>query len=605
MATDRPSFPLADARQKSVPEALRQLYGFMSPRHRAQFYRLLGLMLLSALAELATIGAVVPFLSLLAGQQGLERVPWLAGLFDLLGAESQSRRIVAATLLFVAAALAASALRLQLAWSTQRFVLGLGHEMAVEIQRRTLLQPYSFHVGGNSSQIIAALENVQFFVTGVVLPLMQATTEIVLGLFILAAMVQVDPFAAAASTILFGLLYAAVSLLTRRRLTENSSILRFAYGERVQIIQESLGGIRDVLIDHCQGVFVEEFRRIDRRFTAARAKTIFISTAPRFVIEAVGMVIIAALAVVLSDREGGLMGALPIIGAMALGAQRLLPLMQQLYQAWANLAGHRSLVTQVLVLLHLDVEESPAGGEEEVRPLGFRDRVRIEQVSFTYPGRSRPAVADVTLDIPRGSRLALVGRTGSGKSTLADLVMGLLEPDEGRITIDGVVLGRDTRLAWQRCIAHVPQSIFLSDASIARNIAFGTRAADIDMERVIRAAEIAQLDGFVSTVPEGYETRAGERGVRLSGGQRQRLGIARAVYKQAPLLVLDEATNALDPETEASLMHALDQLGDEGRTIIVIAHSGRLIESCDMVARLERGRLVEVGGPPMPVPVSR
>lgn len=576
---------------------LRQLYGFMSTARRRKFFALLGLMLVGAVAELAMIGAVVPFLSLLAGAfdagGGQPHFRWVADLFELLGAHGRDHHLIAASILFMAAALVAGALRLQLAWSTQNFVLGLGHELAVEIQRRTLAQPYAYHVSRNSSEIIASLEKVQVLVFVVLLQLMQAVTAAFIALFIVAALVRIDPFTAAVAGVAFGALYGLVSAFTRGRLARNSAITGAAYQQRVQLIQESLGGIRDVIIDDSAPVYLDEFRRIDLRFTRARATTAFIAAAPRFVIEAAGMVVIAALALVISGREGSLSQALPILGALALGAQRLLPLLQQLYNSWASFAGNRAVAGQVLDLLALPVEESST--PDPGKSLGLHERIVFKQVSFTYPGRQRPALEEVSLTIARGSRVALVGHTGSGKSTLADLLMGLLDPTSGEITIDGVPLNLATRRAWQRSIAHVPQAIFLADASIARNIAFGIPPGQIDMQRVARAAATAQLEAYIASLPEGYETSVGERGVRLSGGQLQRLGIARAIYKDAPVLVLDEATSALDHDTEAAVMGALDQLGGEGRTIVIIAHRTSTVAGCDLIARLDSGRVVEVG----------
>ena len=584
---------MTDPHARGLAADLRQLYDFMSPARRHKFLAVLALMLLGAVAELVAIGAIVPFLSLLAGA-GQLNLRWLTGLFEAVGAHGRDQQLIAASILFMGAALAAGTVRLQLAWSTQNFVLGLGHELAVEIQRRTLAQPYSFHISRNSSEIIASLEKVQVLVSTVLLQLMQAVTAAVIAAFIIAALVRIEPFTAAVAALAFGTLYGLVSAFTRKRLARNSAITSSAFQQRVQLIQESLGGIRDVIIDDLADVYLDEFRKIDLRFTQARATTAFIAAAPRFVIEAAGMVVIAALALVISGREGSLAQALPILGAVALGAQRLLPLLQQLYNSWAQLAGNRAVAFQVLDLLALPVQEpSPPPGPAEA--FGLKDRIAFDQVSFTYPGRHQPALEEVSLTIASGSRVALVGPTGSGKSTLADLLMGLIEPTAGEITIDGVPLDRTTRRAWQRGIAHVPQAIFLADASIARNIAFGVPPAEIDMARVAHAAATAQLEEFIASLADGYETSVGERGVRLSGGQRQRLGIARAIYKGAPVLVLDEATSALDHDTEVAVMQALDQLGGEGRTIIIIAHRTSTVAGCDLIARLDRGRIIEAG----------
>ena len=583
---------MTDPRGRGLAADLLRLYRFMPPARRRSLFIVLALMLLGAVAELAAIASVVPFLSLLAGDGGRPQFAWLGGLFEALGADNRGQQLVAASLLFMAAAIFAGAVRLQLAWSTQNFVLGLGHELAVEIQRRTLAQPYAYHVSRNSSEIIASLEKVQILTYGVLLQLMRAVTAGFIALFIVAALVRIDPFTAAIAALAFGAIYALVTLLTRKRLAANSAALGSAYERRVRIIQESLGGIRDVIIDDSQAAYLDEFRKTDLRLTQARAMTAFIGTAPRFVIEAAGMVIIAALALAISGRQGGLAPALPILGAVALGALRLLPLIQQLYSAWANFAGSRSIAGQVLDLLALPVNEQAPGDRQ---PLGLQHQISFDQVGFSYPGRNIPALEDVQLTVERGSRVALVGPTGSGKSTLADLLMGLLEPTAGEISVDGVPLTRANRRSWQRGIAHVPQSIFLADASIAHNIAFGVPESQVDMERVARAATAAQLGEWIASLPDGFETSVGERGVRLSGGQRQRLGIARAIYKDAPVLVLDEATSALDHDTEQAVMRALDQLGGEGRTVVIIAHRQSTVEHCDLVARLENGRIVEVG----------
>jgi ATP-binding cassette subfamily B protein len=576
--------------------SLRQIYRFISHERRRYFKFVVLLMVLGSFAELATIGAVLPFLALLADPSRLDYLPFLAGLFSAVGAVSGQERLAAATALFVGIALLAGLIRLQLAWASQSFVFKLGHELSVEIQKRILFQPYSFHISWNSSSLISSLEKVQMLVFQMLLPLMQALTAVLMSAFIVVALIYVDPSTAIAAAVAFTAIYLGISAATRRRLERNSRIVGPAYDERVKIIQESLGGIRDVIIDSSQSIYLETFRSIDLRLNEARINTAFIGAAPRFVIEGLGMVLIAVFAILISEREGGLAPALPILGALALGAQRLLPLLQQVYNGWTIAAGNSSTIIDVLGLLRLPLPdaESYAPASE---PLPLDDRIRVEQVSFTYgAGRAR-ALENVTFDIPRGSTVALIGTTGSGKSTLADLIMGLLEPTRGRISIDGVAINRTTRQRWWRSIAHVPQAIFLADSSIARNIAFFRGPTEpVDMDRIVSAAKTAQLHEFVETLPDGYDTFVGERGIRLSGGQRQRLGLARAIYKQAPVLILDEATSALDDATEAAVMKSVEALGGrDGRTIIIIAHRLSTVARCDMIARLEQGRLVALG----------
>lgn len=578
--------------QLGLRAGLRQLYDVMPAARRAKFYLVLALMLAGAVAELFAIGAIVPFLAILADQRLAEQLPWLADAFESIGATTRQDQLFAATTLFMGAALLAGGLRLWLAWASHSFVLMFGHDLSVEIERRILLQPYSYHIIHSSSEVLAALQKVEMLVYAVLLQLMQAATALVISIFIIALLVELEPVIAATAALVIGTAYLAVTLVTRRRLGRNSKIVGRAYQQRIQTIQESAGGIRDIILDSSQELFVDAFREIDLRFTIARVQTTFMASAPRFIIEALGIIIIAALALWVSGREGGIAAALPFLGALALGAQRLLPLVQQLYHGWSLVAGNQTLLADVLGLLNLPVPERP---EADPEPLVFRDSIRFEDVSFTYGSRLEPALVDIQLTIPRGSRIAIIGKTGSGKSTLADLLMGLLEPTHGQVTVDGVTLTGETRRAWQRSIAHVPQSIFLADTSIARNIAFGVAEPEVELDRVVAAAATAQLDEFITSLPEGYDTMVGERGVRLSGGQRQRLGIARAIYKQVPVLILDEATSALDDETEAAVLATIGNLQRQGRTIVIIAHRLSAVERADTIVRIDKGRVAQCG----------
>lgn len=572
---------------------LRELYDGMSSLRRRQFYLVLALMIVGAFAEIATIGAVLPFLSLLADPSRMEHFPLVTAGFAAVGAETTHQRLTAALALFIILAILGAAVRLQLLASTQKFVFGTGHDLAVEIHRRLLSQPYTYHINHNTSGLVASLEKVGVVVFSILQQAMLSGTSAFIAVVIIGGLIYIDPFTAITAAAAIAIIYLLVTAVGRNALARNSDIVGSSYDDRIKIFQESLGGIRDVIIDSSQAVYVDAFRTVDERFNVARAKTSFIGSAPRFVIEAFGMVLIAVLAEIISGSDGGFARALPVLGALALGAQRLLPLLQQVWVGWSTAAGNRSVLAQVLELLRLPQDTQASA--EQAPPLPLRRTISVRNVSFRYPNRRSSAIEKVSFDINAGQTLALIGRTGSGKSTLADLLMGLIEPSQGSILIDGAPLNPQNRRNWQRSIAHVPQSIFLADTSIARNIALGVPADHVDMQRVEEASRKAQLHDFVTGLAQGYETFVGERGIRLSGGQRQRLGVARAIYKEAPVLVLDEATSALDDATEAAVMQALDTLGEEGRTIIMIAHRLSTIARADQVVRLEEGQLAEIG----------
>jgi len=360
----------------------------------------------------------------------------------------------------------------------------------------------------------------------------------------------------------------------------------------MQTMQEGLGGIRDILLEQSQEVFESKYRCVDYEYRNAQVANNFIALAPRFLVEATGILLLALLTLYFSAKPGGVIAAIPVLGAMAVGAQRLLPLLQQAYTAWSAFTGNRQVLIDVVELMRTPIVTS-ASRDRSHPPVAFRESIAFDRVSFRYDNRGY-ALRDIDLVIPKGARVGLVGETGSGKSTMLDILMGLLDPTSGAVRIDGQVLDDRNRANWQAQIAHVPQAIYLADSSIAVNIAFGESDDALDRARVGDAARRAHLHDFICSLPEGYETAVGERGVRLSGGQRQRIGIARALYKQASVLVLDEATSALDSRVEAGVMRSIFAL-ERDLTLLMIAHRTTTLAGCDRIVRLEAGRIVEIG----------
>ena len=561
------------------------LAGALSPQTRRRLATLIALMMASGVSELLSIGAVVPFISLLAGGEPsrglLALLPWLPG--------GETNRLPILTMMFVMAVIASAALRLWLQYATQQMVMTAGHELTVEIQRRTLLQPYAYHVRQHSAALIAALEKVQAVTFRLLLPLAQATAALFIGLFIVSALIVVETFAAAAVGVVLVAAYALTARLTRERLARASSEISAAYDERIRLVQDSVGAVRDIILDSSQPAYLAAFRDADARFARARASIAVAGTAPRFIVEGAAMLLIAAASIILAQRPGGLLVALPALAALALGGQRLLPLVQTLHFGWAAITGNRAILREVAALLRLPVDNR---SEREPPPLPFTRAIEIDRLCFSYDQAERCAIGGVNATIGRGEMVALIGRTGSGKTTFADLIMGLLTPSSGTIRVDGRTIDAANCRAWQRNIAHVPQSIFLTDSSIAANITLAPPGASVDAERLAGAIRDAQLVKFIASLPLGIATKVGERGIRLSGGQRQRLGLARALYKGASLLVVDEGTNALDDETEAAVLASLVSLHREGCTILIIAHRASTIAGATRVIRLEDGRLV-------------
>ena len=385
----------------------------------------------------------------------------------------------------------------------------------------------------------------------------------------------------------------------RRQLRSNGLKIAEASRHQLKALQEGLGAIRDVLLDGSQPTHLKIYKEADRPQRQLQAKNSFITAFPRYALEAIGMVAIALLGGLLVSQRGSGPSVIQLLGAMALGAQRLLPALQQIYSGWAALKGYNAAIESVLEMLHQPLQLQVS----VTKHLPLRQGIRFDRVYFSYGLKQPDVLKGVDLEILRGERIGLIGSTGSGKSTMVDLLMGLLIPASGRILVDGADLNDvdypERLLSWRASIAHVPQSIFLTDRSIAENIAFGVPRQQIDLARVKHAAVQAQVATFIESSSEGYESFVGERGIRLSGGQRQRIGIARALYKQARVLVFDEATSALDNETEEAVMNAIEGFSRD-LTVVLVAHRLTTVERCDRVIRLSQGKIV-ANGPPQQV----
>lgn len=531
----------------------------------------------------------MPFIGIITQPEKVFDSPSMAGVVKAFGITSAAELVLPLAVAFAVAALVAGGLRLLLLWVSIRLGNATGADLSIEVYRRTLYQSYSVHVSRSSSEIISGITQKVGTATSVLISVVTVVTSGALFAAIMMTLLTVDPMVAIIAAVSFGSAYGIIAWLTRHRLVRNSQRIAHEQTQVIKALQEGLGAIRDVLLDGAQTVYCDVYRRAIMQLQRAGGENTFINQGPRYAMEALGMALIAVLVLVMSYRTGGVAAALPILGMLALGAQRLLPLMQQLYGNWSVVAGSKAALIDVLDLLEQPLP--PEASQAEPEPLLLKDSISFDNVHFRY-GNNGPWVLDgINLTIPKGARIGFVGSTGSGKSTALDLLMGLLEPTQGEILVDGQPISQELKRAWQRTIAHVPQNIFLADTTVAENIAFGIPPDQIDHERVHKAAGQARIAEFIESRPEGYSTIVGERGVRLSGGQRQRIGIARALYKQASVLIFDEATSALDSSTELAVMDAIENL-DRDLTILIIAHRLTTLSNCDAIVQLENGKII-------------
>lgn len=551
-------------------------------------------MVVASLFEVVSVGALIPFLAVLADPTFILKNSKIAeysiGVYLLDYAKNFNVVYLTAAMFGVLVTIAAL-IRLALLKLTTRLAFAIGADLGLNAYRKTLQQDYLIHISRSSNEVIDAISiKVNQVINGVLMPVLTISTNFLLLTAIVSLLIYVQPFIALSIFFGFGIIYIAITKISSSRKISNSYEIANQSIKVIKSLQEGVGGIRDITLDGTHDVYYDFFQKADNQLRKSQADNQFMGQAPRYGIEALGIIFISALACFLSISSGGLVESLPMLGLIALGIQKMLPVMQQLYSAFSSIQGSQGPLNGLLKLLE---QSNFSINHEQVASVSFLHEIEMKNINFSYNKESPAVLNGINLKIKKGSCIGIVGVTGSGKSTLVDILIGLLPPSSGKLLVDGVEIGKNNRCAWMRNIAHVPQSIFLSDSSIAENIAFGVPRDEIDYLRVFDCAKQVLLGSLIEQWPEKYETTIGERGVRLSGGQKQRVGIARALYKKADLIILDEATSALDTNTENAVINSINQL-DGKITILMIAHRLSTLKKCDSIITVIGGSGVTI-----------
>lgn len=569
-----------------------RLWSHITTRRRLQFKLLLALMILVSFTEVISIGAVLPFLGALTAPDRIFEHSATQPFIHALGLTSADQLLLPLTILFSLAAIVAGTLRILLSWASIRLSFAAGADLGLEMYRRTLYQPYSVYITRNSSEVINGISTqVNVVIFYILMPTLTLISSVFMLLTVLGILLFIIPVVALEAFVGFGLIYALIIRVARNRLKSYSHSIARESTNVIKSLQEGLGGMRDILLDGSQSSFCNIYRNADQALRRAQGNNQFVSISPRYGMEALGMLLIAILAYILAKQSNGISNAIPMLAALALGMQRLLPVLQQAYGAWSNILGGQASMQGALELLD---QQLPAYAEQGAsHPMLFQKKITLNHISFSYSPQTPKILKNISLTITKGSRVGFIGATGSGKSTLLDIIMALLQPTEGTLKVDDQHITAANHRAWQSHIAHVPQAIFLADSSVEENIAFGVPKDQIDFERVKQAAQQAKIADIIETWPLQYQTSVGERGIQLSGGQRQRIGIARALYKQADVIVFDEATSALDNETEQAVMDVIEGLSNQV-TILIIAHRLTTIKNCTQIIEIGNGKIQQM-----------
>lgn len=582
--------------------SIKQLLAIFSPAERLRFLGVLAAMLAMGIMQMAGVGVILPFVSLLSNPEHVHRNAALEWLYTALGFASVNNFLIliGSVLLFIM--VASNAVTAFTLWLMMRFSWGVQKRISTRLLDGYLHQPYETFLNRNSAETGKnILIESQQFANGVLMPALKSLAFGITAAMIVGFLFWVQPLLALAVTLIFGSAYLLVYLTIRRALLRIGRQRMTANTQRFQAVGEAFGSVKEVKVMGREAHFLHRYEPAAEVFANAMAKSQIFAQVPRYAIEGLAFGIVMAAMLYLLARGNGLQSALPMASAFVVAGYRLLPALQNIYQGIAQSRFNQSVLDTLQRDLAAHERPSEQSGctpntaqDERVR-LAFEHAIEIRNLTYSYPMASAPSLDDVSLTIPRNSFVALTGATGAGKTTLADIILGLLEPSAGEISIDGTPLTAENRGKWQANLGYVPQDIYLTDSSITSNIAYGLATGDIDHSAVERAARIANIHDFiVGKLPSGYDTIVGERGVRLSGGQRQRIGIARALYHDPSVIVLDEATSALDNETERRIVNELDAMRG-GRTLIVIAHRLTTVQKCHEVFMLRDGEIAARG----------
>ncbi len=571
---------------------LSAIFSNLSNKRKYHLLAALVIMILSGISEFLTLAAFAPFITSITEP---ERLLNYAVVQEFLKDSSPLKVediAIISIFTFGLLALISGIIRIVNNWVNENLAAAIGTDFSCEAYLKTLCQPYEVHVSRSSSYVVNTITNELDNTVILINMIMQLTTSflVILGLYI--ALILVNSLIVIAFSLLFIVAYCVIAFFSKRSFNRNSYIVSESRERHLKALREGLGSIRDVLINGTQIFHLNHYKKIDLPMRRAQAQSNILSYSPKLALEAIGIFAISFSSLLIHYQNASFIEFLPMLGTLAIGSQKLLPALQACYNAWGCINSRKISIINILDLL-----EQPLGSiydRTKVGNFSIKENIRIENLSFSYASSDKEVLKGIDFEITKGQRVAIIGKNGSGKSTLMDLLMGLLRPSKGKIFINDMDLNHHKNFellkAWQSSIAHVPQIIYLSDSTIAENIAFGIPKKSIDIDEVIKASKQARIDEFINSLPYGYETIVGEDGARLSGGQRQRLAIARALYKQAQILFLDEVTSALDNQTEASIIKSICEL-DKNLTVVFITHRKSSMDICDRIIELEDGYL--------------
>lgn len=573
---------------------LKKIWSLFEPAQKRAALILLGMMLIGMVLETLGIGLVIPALALMTKADLAVRYPAITPALAALGHPTQMQLIVGGMLILVGVYAVKTMFLSFLTFIQLKYVFGVQESLSNRLFTIYLRQPYSFHLQRNSGQLIQNVVNeTTQFTQSALNPGMMLLTELIVLAGIVVLLLLIEPlgsFVMMVTLIITAFFFGGV---TKRRVFNWGKARQFHDGQRIQHLQQGLGSAKDVKLLGREDEFITQYAKHNRNSAIMGERQHFLAALPRLWLELLAVIGLAVLVLGMLAQGKAVDDLLPILGLFAAAAFRLIPSFTKILSAVQSLRFSVPVINTLHAELNLPNRAQNSTNGTVAMP--FKQTLQLKSVCFEYPDTGSDALNGINLSILRGTSVGFVGASGAGKSTLIDVILGLLTPTQGQVEVDGENIQKNLR-AWQDQIGYVPQTIYLTDDTLRRNVAFGIASDQIDERAVQSAISAAHLEGFVANLPDGLNTPVGERGVRLSGGQRQRIGIARALYHDPAILVLDEATSALDTETENCIIDAIRALQGK-KTIIVVAHRLTTVSHVDRLFVLDKGTIIDSGEP--------
>ncbi len=584
---------------KKLSNLIKKIKIIIAPQEKWQLLVLFASILLMALFQTLGVVSILPFMSIVMQPEMIESNRWLNWLYNSLGFTSVNSFIIFIGTLMLLIIIIGNLTSALATWLKVRFVWRKNHNISSDLLKKYLSLPYVYFLTKNTADLTKnILSEVNILTNNFILPLIDIMVKGFVAIGILSMLLFTNIYITISSAIIFSGSYALIYFYFHDKLKVNGAKRLKENMLRFKTAGEALSGIKDIKVTGREAFFYYRYLRHSREFSNLQAWSSLIGVMPRYFLETIAFGGIVTLVLYFITTTGNANEVIPMISFFAFAAYRLMPALQVVFTSFTRVRFSQTTVNRIIEDL------SEKGGfreqflvyeKEPVKPMPFNTSLQLKEVSYNYPNTNEPVIRDLSLSIKHNTSIGLVGPTGAGKTTLVDIILGLLTPRKGEFSVDGVKINENNILNWQKNLGYVPQYIYLSDDTITNNIAFGIPGEKIGREIVEHAAKISNLHDFIiSELPNGYQTIVGERGIRLSGGERQRVGIARALYHDPEVLVLDEATSSLDGITESAVLEAINNVA-KLKTVIIVAHRLPTVKGCDIIYLIDKGKIIAQG----------